>query len=390
MHYTTPPTRNPAMASTTRCTYKAENIIALQRQLLAQKHKELMLRRKSKLVSKTKSETIKSTSCTLSRYPLQDIPEKSSAMNVNRGKVVPFNPNVHTRQLIVTNSSPRLARTPATYDDDSAVEVIHDDEDNCHRSKSPKPDYHASVDPCYSPQSSGNSTETCSTDSTPTRTPSADDERSLSTATMSTVTGMHPQTLPLHIPNVFKPAVGCISAPEFLIRCFVARLRKGLTVIKHGRSRFQRTSRLYTLQLEEQGQVLTWKPAGNKKVSASSNERANSSSNSNLKRMHLLECNEVRMAYTPDPDNPRYTGSAILREKCDAADAHKSFALIFPHRTLDITAQTADQCKLLTEGFSALCYRMHLKKAEQERQEQRDQFRMRQFGEERKSCLRVL
>lgn len=55
-----------------------------------------------------------------------------------------------------------------------------------------------------------------------------------------------------------------------------------------------------------------------------------------------------------------FTGTPILRQKCEAANAHKSFALIFPKRTVDITAVTADQCKVLMEGFSALCFRLQV------------------------------
>ena len=53
-----------------------------------------------------------------------------------------------------------------------------------------------------------------------------------------------------------------------------------------------------------------------------------------------------------------FTGTPILHQKCEAANAHKSFALVFPRRTVDITAVTADQCKVLMEGFSALCFRL--------------------------------
>ena len=55
-----------------------------------------------------------------------------------------------------------------------------------------------------------------------------------------------------------------------------------------------------------------------------------------------------------------YTGTPILRQKCEAANAHKSFALIFAKRTVDITSVTADQCKVLMEGFSALCFRLQV------------------------------
>jgi len=58
--------------------------------------------------------------------------------------------------------------------------------------------------------------------------------------------------------------------------------------------------------------------------------------------------------------NPMFTGTPILRAKCEASNAFKSFALIFPRRTVDITAVTADQCKVLMEGFSALCFRLQV------------------------------
>ena len=41
-------------------------------------------------------------------------------------------------------------------------------------------------------------------------------------------------------------------------------------------------------------------------------------------------------------------------------NANISFALIFPKRTVDITSVTADQCKVLMEGFSALCFRLQV------------------------------
>ena len=52
-----------------------------------------------------------------------------------------------------------------------------------------------------------------------------------------------------------------------------------------------------------------------------------------------------------------FTGTPILRQKCEAANAHKSFALVFPRRTVDITVMTADQCKVLMAGFSVLCFK---------------------------------
>jgi hypothetical protein len=36
----------------------------------------------------------------------------------------------------------------------------------------------------------------------------------------------------------FTPATGCRDASDFIVRCFVTRLRSGITVIKHARSRW--------------------------------------------------------------------------------------------------------------------------------------------------------
>eukprot|EP00586_Coscinodiscus_wailesii_P013652 CAMPEP_0172520070 /NCGR_PEP_ID=MMETSP1066-20121228/291787_1 /TAXON_ID=671091 /ORGANISM="Coscinodiscus wailesii, Strain CCMP2513" /LENGTH=421 /DNA_ID=CAMNT_0013302763 /DNA_START=48 /DNA_END=1313 /DNA_ORIENTATION=+ len=154
-----------------------------------------------------------------------------------------------------------------------------------------------------------------------------------------------PARIPLHLPN-FKPATGCTNASDFIVRCFVARLRAGMTVVKHGRSRWCK-SRLRTLNILADAQTLTWKPAVGEPPSSK-----------RPPKLDLSLCREVRHAWSSDPLNPMFTGTSILRLKCEAANAHKSFALIFPKRTVDITAITADQCKVLMEGFSALCYRL--------------------------------
>jgi hypothetical protein len=208
-----------------------------------------------------------------------------------------------------------------------------------------------------------------------------DDTRSLSTATMTacTVSREH-QVLPLQLPT-FKPAVGCISANPFLVRCFVARMRKGVTVTKHSRSRFQKASRAYILQLEPDDETLTWRPC------SSDSAAAHGSSNSN-KRWHLADCLEVRISSSMDPENPAFLGTSILRDKCDTADAHKSFALIFKYRSLDFTSATADQCKMLTEGFSALCYQLHQRKAEP-RNEVKDQSWDQEMVAGRKGCFLI-
>uniref|UniRef100_A0A7S3LFM2 Uncharacterized protein n=1 Tax=Amphora coffeiformis TaxID=265554 RepID=A0A7S3LFM2_9STRA len=167
--------------------------------------------------------------------------------------------------------------------------------------------------------------------------------QSISTATRQT----HDVKMPMYLPN-FKPATGCTNASDFIVRCFVARLRSGITVVKHGRSRWCK-SRLRVLQIHPDGRSLSWKPA-----------EGEPSSSKKPPRLDLTTCLEVRHAWSPDPQNPMYTGTPILRQKCEAANAHKSFALIFKNRTVDITAVTADQCKVLMEGFSALCFRLQV------------------------------
>ena len=151
----------------------------------------------------------------------------------------------------------------------------------------------------------------------------------------------------MYLPN-FRPATGCTNASDFIVRCFVARLRSGITVVKHGRSRWCK-SRLRVLHVHSDGRSLSWRPA-----------QGEPSSNKRPPKLDLSTCLEVRHAWSPDPLNPMFTGTPILRSKCEASNAFKSFALIFPRRTVDITAVTADQCKVLMEGFSALCFRLQV------------------------------
>jgi len=167
---------------------------------------------------------------------------------------------------------------------------------------------------------------------------------SLSTATQ---TQSNDVRMPMYLPN-FRPATGCTNASDFIVRCFVARLRAGITVVKHGRSRWCK-SRLRVLHVHSDGRSLSWRPA-----------QGEPSSNKRPPKLDLSTCLEVRHAWSPDPLNPMFTGTPILRLKCEASNAFKSFALIFPRRTVDITAVTADQCKVLMEGFSALCFRLQV------------------------------
>jgi hypothetical protein len=152
----------------------------------------------------------------------------------------------------------------------------------------------------------------------------------------------------------FTPAVGCTNASDFLVRCFVARLRAGITVIKHNRSRWSK-SHLRTLFLLPDGKTLSWRAAEGENLKGEKGKRP---------KLDLIRCVEVRHAWSRDPSTKKQTGTAVMRKRCKDGLASRSFALIFNKRTLDMTALTTDQCKLLMEGFTALCFRLHLDREE--------------------------
>lgn len=182
---------------------------------------------------------------------------------------------------------------------------------------------------------------------TPTSPNQGEFQHQSSAVSLSTATQSHEVRMPMYLPT-FRPATGCTNASDFIVRCFVARLRSGITVVKHGRSRWCK-SRLRILHVHSDGRSLSWRPA-----------QGEPTSSKRPPKLDLSTCIEVRHAWSPDPLNPMFTGTPILRAKCEAANAFKSFALIFQRRTVDITAVTADQCKVLMEGFSALCFRLQV------------------------------
>ena len=83
-------------------------------------------------------------------------------------------------------------------------------------------------------------------------------------------------------------------------------------------------------------------------------------------KMDLLKCTEVRHAWSKDPDTRKKLGTAVLRNRCKDGSASKSFSLIFNKRTLDMTALSTDSCKLMMEGFSALCFRLQMERLTQD------------------------
>jgi hypothetical protein len=173
------------------------------------------------------------------------------------------------------------------------------------------------------------------------------------------------------IPN-FTPAQGCYNASDFVVRCFTARLRTtGFTVLKHNRSRWSKAKHRI-LYLMADGKTLSWKIPEDEAVeekAGKSKPSQTSSPNKNVKypKIDLSTCLEVRHAWTKDPssrDNKR--GTPVLRQRLATSQlASKSFSLIFKSRTLDLTAFSNDQCKVMMEGFSALCFRLQLKEKEE-------------------------
>jgi hypothetical protein len=171
----------------------------------------------------------------------------------------------------------------------------------------------------------------------------------------------------------FTPAISCNNASDFVVRGFTARLRSGIIVMKHNRSRWSKSSYRKLILLPD-GKTLCWKPM-----------EGEDAKGARRPKLDLTNCKEVRHAWSRDPDTRKLSGTAILRKRCKDGMASKSFALIFNKRTLDMTAVSNDQCKVLMEGFSALCYRLKLEQmkereefqsddADQERYEGKSQF----------------
>jgi hypothetical protein len=148
----------------------------------------------------------------------------------------------------------------------------------------------------------------------------------------------------------FKHADHCHDASDFVVRAFAARLRKGTTVIKHNRSRWSK-SQPRDIFLLSDGKTLSWKS-----IDGEANEKGK------RPRLDLSKCIEVRHASSRDPDTKKQLGTSILRKRCKEGTAAKSFSLIFPKRTLDLTCLSSDSCKMLLEGFSAICFRLQREK----------------------------
>jgi hypothetical protein len=117
-----------------------------------------------------------------------------------------------------------------------------------------------------------------------------------SAASQSTATQTHEVRMPLYLAT-FKPATGCTNASDFIVRCFVARLRSGITVVKHGRSRWCK-SRLRILHIHPDGRSLSWKPAVGEPTSSK-----------RPPKLDLSTCEEVRHAWSPQEH--RFSGKSV-------------------------------------------------------------------------------
>lgn len=155
----------------------------------------------------------------------------------------------------------------------------------------------------------------------------------------------------------FELAENVYDVSDFTVVTFVARLRLfGFNVTKYGRGSFFST-RQRTLRLNPDGISISCIPHHKER-------RLRLRKGYATERFNLMECLGVRHAWTKDPDSRtklvQKSGTKNLRHKGRKSSMYRSFSLIFPHRTLDLAASTSDQCFILMQGFSALCFRLQL------------------------------
>lgn len=157
----------------------------------------------------------------------------------------------------------------------------------------------------------------------------------------------------------FTPAEGCYNASDFIVRCFTARLRTvGFTVLKHNRSRWSKSTNR-VLFLCPDGRTLSWRPTDEEM------QKNKDKGTPKHPKIDLRTCLEVRHAWTKDPSSHNKRGTSVLRSRLSENHlASKSLSLVFKSRTLDVTAFSNDQCKVMMEGFSALCFRLQLRERE--------------------------
>jgi len=191
---------------------------------------------------------------------------------------------------------------------------------------------------------------------------------------------------------------------DFLLETFLSRLRAGVAVYQHISPNHERSLALacgapiyihndypppspIVLLLDKDGETLIIKRFKGSESSAAARSTTHNVLGFKQKKQEniikLYECEEVRLASTADPMYPThfYTGTAVLRDSCPARDIPQSFSLILRgsaedrrrhrERTLDITCTTLDQCKILTAGFSSLCYYVHVQRSNKMKKEEK-------------------
>eukprot|EP00566_Odontella_aurita_P006996 CAMPEP_0113561780 /NCGR_PEP_ID=MMETSP0015_2-20120614/20163_1 /TAXON_ID=2838 /ORGANISM="Odontella" /LENGTH=742 /DNA_ID=CAMNT_0000463607 /DNA_START=175 /DNA_END=2406 /DNA_ORIENTATION=- /assembly_acc=CAM_ASM_000160 len=170
--------------------------------------------------------------------------------------------------------------------------------------------------------------------------------QSVASLSTQTATQTHEVRMPMYLPT-FKPATGCTNASDF--KSDASLLASAQASLLSSMADRGGASPAFAYSM--------FTPTGGPYVETGAGGAVQ------LKKAPKTGPEHVpggKARVEPDPLNPMFTGTHILRQKCEAANAHKSFALVFPKRTVDITAVTADQCKVLMEGFSALCFRLQV------------------------------
>jgi len=141
----------------------------------------------------------------------------------------------------------------------------------------------------------------------------------------------------------------------YLLHAFTTRLRGGFLVVKYPNFRFQRpgvrklvsfdggrtihliASYVVDQEDEQQTQTQTQPPQKGRKA------------------FKLTDVVEIRHAWTPDSSKPSLTATKTMRRSCHYLNGHKSFSFIMRGgATINVTAKTADQAKLLMLNLSIL------------------------------------
>jgi len=72
------------------------------------------------------------------------------------------------------------------------------------------------------------------------------------------------------------------------------------------------------------------------------------------KQLLLSDISEIRHGTDPDPDDPRFAGTATLRKSADFRKANHCFSIITRERTLDLEFKTAQDCASVCRNMKQL------------------------------------